>query len=130
MEKMEHLFNMKMNEELRPWGIFKVISDTELYKAKILTIFRDQSISLQYHNHRSEIWYVVSGKGSYVNCLLDKEYLTCEYSSGDIIEIPQGNVHKISADTETVIFEVQIGTSFDESDIIRLEDKYGRIKKE
>jgi len=114
---------------IRPWGTFKVISDNDLYKVKKLTIFRDQSISLQYHNHRSEIWYIVSGKGIVINYENDSDKKEFSYAPGDTFEIAQGNIHKILADTETVVFEVQIGSYFGEDDIVRLEDKYGRIKE-
>ena len=113
----------------RPWGSYKVISDTDLYKMKTLTISADQSISLQYHKHRSEIWYIISGDGEVLNYAPDTEAKAISYSVGDIFEVAQGNIHKIKAKTETVIFEVQIGTYFGEEDIIRLEDQYGRMKK-
>ena len=119
-----------MNKEARPWGLFEVISDTDLYKLKKLTIFSGESISLQYHNHRSEIWYIISGTGIVVNCHKDYSIREeIEYKAGDTFEIAQGNVHKISATTKTEVFEVQMGTYFGEDDIVRLEDKYNRIEK-
>jgi len=96
----------KMNEEKRPWGTFEVISDTKLYKVKKLTIFRGQSISLQYHNYRNEIWHIISGKGIVVNYKKGEINQEFKYFSGCTFEIPQGNVHKIIANTETVVFEV------------------------
>ena len=50
----------------KPWGSFEVIVDEPKYKVKRLIIHDDQSISLQYHNHRLESWVVVSGIGEYV----------------------------------------------------------------
>ena len=114
----------------RPWGSYKVISDTDLYKMKKLTISAGQSISLQYHKHRSEIWYIISGEGIILNYAPSTEAEEFAYVPHHIYEVAQGNIHKITAKTETVIFEVQIGTYFGEDDIIRLEDQYGRIKED
>jgi len=126
-----------MNEkETRPWGTFEVIGDSDVYrlsqfeyKLKKLTIFAGECISLQYHNYRGEIWHIISGKGTVVNYANGSDREEFKYISGDTFEIPQGNIHKILADTETVVFEVQLGSYFGEDDIIRLEDKYGRIKE-
>lgn len=115
---------------LRPWGSYQVISDNDLYKMKRLTIGAGQSISLQFHKHRSEIWYIISGEGIVMNYAPGSEAKEISYNSGGIFEIAQGNIHKIKAKTVTVIFEVQIGTYFGEDDIIRLEDQYGRMKED
>ena len=118
------------NKEARPWGLFEVISDTDLYKLKKLIVFTDECISLQYHNYRSEIWHIISGTGTVINCDKDSSIREeIEYKAGDTFEIPQGNVHKISATTKTEVFEVQLGSYFGEDDIVRLEDKYNRIEK-
>ncbi len=114
--------------EIRPWGQYIVISDNEEYKTKELTINSNESISLQYHKHRTEIWYILDGSGEYVNQESSDNIVPVKYNTGDVIEIPVGNIHKITADTLTRIFEIQIGDYFGEDDIIRLEDKYGRIK--
>lgn len=118
-----------MNNETRPWGFFKVISDTELYKIKTLRICKNQSISLQYHNHRNEIWYIVSGFGKYINCQQGDPHTILSYKLGDTIEIPQGNIHRIMTTVDTIVYEVQIGSYFGEDDIVRLEDSYNRIKE-
>jgi len=49
----------------------------------------------------------------------------------DLIFIPKGSVHRIrNKYTKPVkIIEAQIGSILKETDIIRLEDIYGRIKK-
>ena len=118
----------KFGTEKRPWGEYQVIRDDEIFKMKKLTIKDGQSISLQYHKHRKEIWYVLTGSGTYVN---QKEAKNIEYSyygPGGLIEIPAGNIHKIKSEYLTTVFEIQIGDYFGEDDIVRLEDQYGRIK--
>lgn len=127
---MDHSPNIKMNREVRPWGVFEIISDTDLYKLKKLTIFTGESISLQYHKYRTEIWYIISGTGTVINCDKDSSIREeFEYIQGDTFEILQESVHKISATTKTEVFEVQIGSYFGEDDIIRLDDECSRIKE-
>jgi len=39
-------------------------ADTELYVGKILWVRAGFSLSLQFHNHKDESWYVESGKAT------------------------------------------------------------------
>lgn len=122
-------FNRLLVIETRPWGSFKVLRDDEVYKMKELTIKKDESISLQYHKQRTEIWYILDGQGEYINQKNSDNLVRKKYNKGDVIEIPVGNIHRITSDTtETKIFEIQIGDYFGEDDIIRLQDKYKRVK--
>ena len=45
----------------RPWGNFKTIYIDDNFTVKILTIYPNSQISLQYHNNRSEHWIVTKG---------------------------------------------------------------------
>jgi len=49
---------------------------------------------------------------------------------GDLIHIPKGAIHRINNKYKksVKIIEAQIGNILKESDIVRLEDIYGRIK--
>ena len=42
----------------RLWGSYKVLDEGKGYKIKKVLLDPGQSISLQYHNHRSEYWYM------------------------------------------------------------------------
>jgi len=48
----------------RPWGTYEVLLDEPNYKVKRIVINPEQKFSLQYHEHRSEYWTVVSGFGT------------------------------------------------------------------
>jgi mannose-6-phosphate isomerase-like protein (cupin superfamily) len=49
-----------------------------------------------------------------------------QLSKGVEVNIPTGAKHRVEATTEELLFmEIAFGT-FDENDIVRLEDKYGR----
>ena len=47
---------------------------------------------------------------------------------GESIKIPLGAKHRAVNETDEIVqfIEVQTGESFDESDIVRIEDDYGR----
>ena len=51
------------------------------------------------------------------------------YGVGDIIQIPTLAKHqpKNIGDEDLIFVEIQLGEYFGEDDIVRLEDKYGRV---
>lgn len=51
---------MKVN---KPWGSFEQLTDNETTTIKIITILAGHRTSLQFHEHRSEKWYVLNGEG-------------------------------------------------------------------
>lgn len=107
--------------EHRPWGKFEQFTHNELSTVKIITVQPRQQLSLQYHHHREEYWRVVGGSGEVV---IGDETLSAR--TGDSFYIPQGTVHRMQTlDDTLVILEIAYG-EFDEEDIVRLEDKYGR----
>lgn len=116
--------------ENRPWGTFEVLLETEYTKVKEIVVLPKQRLSLQYHNHRSEVWTIVRGDG--VVSLpgpFDRSPSEIPVHVGKVIQIAQGDFHRITAGTNGVTFiEAQLSPSgiFDEEDIIRLEDDYNR----
>ncbi len=107
----------------RPWGTYKNILEEEYTKVKKIVINPGESPSYQYHFKRSEIWVVVKGIGE---VKVDGAVFTL--SKGQVISIPVEAKHSIKniGDEELVFIEIQLGESFEEEDIVRLEDKYGR----
>lgn len=111
------------NKELRPWGFFENLYESETYKVKRISLNPNQSFSLQYHNHRHEDWIVVEGYGVIVQ---GNDSINC--TIGNRFHIESKEVHRASAGPEGLIFiEVQRGVC-DEEDIVRIEDNYGRVK--
>lgn len=108
--------------EDRPWGSFDTFVDKQLCTVKILTIAAGQKFSLQYHEHRSEFWRVIGGEGSVI---IGDETIECKI--GDEYKIPQGTIHRaIGGEKESLqLLEIMFG-DYDEEDIVRLEDTYGR----
>ena len=101
----------------RPWGSWYVLDVDMGYKVKRLEILPDQSISLQYHVHRSEHWTIVQGEGKVI---VDGNIFTVK--KGESFHVPKMALHKITNThlTETLIaIEVQMGEICSEDDIVR-----------
>jgi mannose-6-phosphate isomerase-like protein (cupin superfamily) len=107
----------------RPWGTWEVLATGPEYALKRITVLPGQRLSLQYHNHRSEHWTIVSGEAEVeINGALLRRI------GGEHVHIPLRAAHRIrnTGNQALVFIEVQVGQHLDELDIIRLEDDYGR----
>jgi mannose-6-phosphate isomerase len=104
------------NENIRPWGNYKVIS-----KIKTITIKPFESISLQYHNKRDEFWQILKGSAKIqINNTIFNAVVN------DTFIISKKINHRITGLKDGVqLLEIATG-DVEEDDIIRLEDKYGR----
>jgi mannose-6-phosphate isomerase len=112
-----------MNFEERPWGSYTILYADATCQVKRLVVNAGMRLSLQSHKFRAEHWFIVSGQGT---ALLDN--LEISVRPGDSIDVPVGAKHRISCTSESnlVFIEVQTGISFDENDITRYEDDFGR----
>lgn len=108
----------------KPWGSYTNLMDEEYTKVKKLIIYPGEAPSYQYHFKRSEIWIIVKGVAEVR--IDDVAYV---HKVGDVIRIPKEARHQITnvGQDELIFVEVQLGESFEEEDIVRLEDKYGRL---
>ena len=111
------------NKNFRPWGWYETLILQKSYQVKKIVLYKDQSISLQLHHHRSEHWVVTKGIALVTNN--DKEY---ELNKGESTFIPKKTKHRLKniGQDELEIIEVQIGDYLGEDDIVRFDDKYGR----
>ena len=106
----------------KPWGQFDQFTFNELTTVKILSVNKGNSLSLQYHNNRSEFWRVISGH-PLVTIDIEKKIA----NPGDEFIINKLESHRLEAPDDNVqVLEIAYG-NFDENDITRLEDKYDRI---
>ncbi len=111
----------KPYREERPWGNFVKFTQNLPSTVKIITVKPNETLSLQTHSHRDEFWQVVSGDGS-----VDIGPEHFHVKAGDSHFVPRTTAHRIaSGPSGLTILEIAFG-DFDENDIVRLEDKYGR----
>ena len=108
----------------RPWGTYTVVEEGNGFKIKRIVVKPGQSLSLQMHHRRSEHWVVVSGTARVTN---GEEVLLVRKNESTYI--PAGNKHRLENPgvADLVIIEVQSGDYLGEDDIVRFDDKYGRV---
>jgi len=116
------IFRKAITEEIRPWGKFRSFPYVQAGSIKIITVNPGESLSLQYHKKRSEFWIILD-KGLEVTAG-DRVW---QPKVDEEIFIPRKIPHRVRCIGEKParIMEIWIGKSR-ESDIIRLEDTYGR----
>jgi cytidyltransferase-like protein len=110
----------RRNWVARPWGQFTTLDEGPGYKVKKVIIDPGRSISLQYHHHRSEYWYM-AGPGGQVH--RDGETIFVREGAPPIV-IHVGMLHQLSntgLEPLTVI-EIQSGTYLEEDDIVRVQE--------
>ena len=109
----------------RPWGYYDSVNSEEGFQVKRIVVNSGAKLSLQKHKYRAEHWVVVKGVA----------LVTCGDKTFELVEnqstyIPQGSLHRLEnhQDTPLEIIEIQTGSYLGEDDIVRFEDKYGRVK--
>ncbi|HZX09877.1 MAG TPA: phosphomannose isomerase type II C-terminal cupin domain [Acidobacteriota bacterium] len=121
----EKNFRKRIIEDHRPWGKFRSYPHKDAGSIKLITVKPNESLSLQYHNQRSEYW-VILDKGLEVT-VGEKVWRPLK---NEEIYIPIKAPHRARniGNKPARIMEIWIGNS-DEKDIVRLKDIYGRTKK-
>ena len=115
----------KKNVYYRPWGRYVNLFEGKNFLVKELVVNSKSSISLQKHFHRSEHWMVTHGRPLIT---INKQKFIRKVD--DSVFIPRGAVHRIENKFKqpVKIIEVQTGPILKETDIVRYQDIYGRIK--
>jgi mannose-1-phosphate guanylyltransferase len=111
----------------RPWGHYDSVDAGGRYQVKRITVLPGAKLSVQMHHHRAEHWIVVSGTA---RVSLDGiDHLLTENQS---IYLPLGAVHALENPGKIALelIEVQVGSYLGEDDIVRFEDRYGRVPNE
>jgi mannose-6-phosphate isomerase-like protein (cupin superfamily) len=112
--------------DVRPWGTYTVLDDAPGYKVKQITVNPGKRLSYQSHAKRAEHWFVVDGIATVT---LDDEVFTV--LPGASIDVGLGTKHRCANQGEAplVFIEVQYGESFEEDDIVRYDDDFGRADR-
>lgn len=115
-------FQMRIEEDLRPWGAFRRYPHEGVSSVKVLTVNPGGVLSLQLHRCRDEFWLVLD-EG--IEVTLGERVFRPRV--GEEIWIPRKTPHRARGVGEKParVLELWFGAS-EESDIQRLEDVYGR----
>ena len=109
----------------KPWGHETIWARTDRYVGKILHVCAGESLSLQYHERKDETMRVLSGALELEVGGEDEARVTVRLGPGDGWHIPPGTRHRVRALVDTDILEV---STPELDDVVRLENRYGRIK--
>ncbi len=106
----------------KPWGNFKQYTHNQLSTVKILTVNPNVRLSLQSHTKREELWIILD-EG--VSVEIDGNITTPKLA--EEVLVPLGAKHRLigAPDKTCRVLEISFG-QFDEEDIIRYEDDFGR----
>lgn len=145
-------FQIVDKDDARPWGGFFVIDEAQAFdfvkaffpeqnmesfrhfpklSPKILLVEPGKRLSWQYHHRRAELWKIIGGSAGVVISETDQQTPVRQLSTGDIVELKQGERHRlVGLDEWGVVAEIWKHTDAenpsDENDIIRVEDDFGR----
>jgi mannose-1-phosphate guanylyltransferase/mannose-6-phosphate isomerase len=124
-DKDKNKYIKKKNIYYRPWGNYTNLFEGKEFLIKELYVKPKGILSLQKHHHRAEHWLVTKGnpkitlnKNSFIK--KPKEH----------IFIPLEAIHRIQnpGKKPVKIIEAQVGSILKETDIVRYQDIYGRVK--
>ena len=116
----------KSEQVEKPWGYYEDYFRADEAVFKKIVVDPRQSLSYQRHSKREEFWYVVQGRG--------KMRLNTSYwwvHPGSYFHIKSNEAHQLindgDEDEDIIVYEMQFGKC-SEDDIVRIEDKYGRVE--
>ena len=124
-DKNKNRYAKKKNVYYRPWGRYTNLFKGKKFLIKELFVKPKGILSLQKHNHRAEHWLITKGNPKIT--LNNNNFFK---KPNDHLFIPTKSIHRIQnlGKKPVKILEAQIGSLLKESDIIRFEDAYGRVK--
>jgi len=113
---------MNIHRMEKPWGSDERFTFNEPSTVKMIRINAGGKLSLQTHENREEFWKIIRGTPivtigkNKIKAVVDDSFF-----------IKKGEEHRIEAENEEVVLlEISFG-DFEEEDIVRLEDAYGRV---
>lgn len=106
----------------RPWGRFTQYAMNRECTVKVIEVAAGGQLSLQRHTNRDELWVALD---SGLEFTIGDRSFAAEVERAHLV--PAGTAHRVTGvgDGPARFLEVAFG-EFDEDDIERLEDAYGR----
>jgi mannose-1-phosphate guanylyltransferase/mannose-6-phosphate isomerase len=124
-DKNKNKYTKKKNVYYRPWGSYTNLFEGKEFLIKELYVKSKGILSLQKHHHRAEHWLVTKGNPKITlnkNSFIKKP--------NEHIFIPLEAIHRVQnpGKKPVKIIEAQVGSILRETDIVRYQDIYGRVK--
>ena len=109
----------------KPWGYELLYALTSLYVGKIIFVKKGFRLSLQYHKEKDESMYLLKGKVLFTVQPQNGKMTETIGEPGFCIHLPPMTTHRVEAVEDATILEVSTPQL---SDVVRLQDDYGRSK--
>jgi len=124
-DKNKNKYVKKKNVYYRPWGRYTNLFNGKEFLIKELFVKPKGILSLQKHHHRAEHWLITQGNPKIT---LNKNIFNKK--PNEHIFIPLEAIHRIQnpGKKPVKIMEAQVGSILKETDIVRYQDIYGRVK--
>lgn len=107
----------------KPWGYEVIWAKTDRYVGKILHIEPGHLLSLQYHERKDETIYVLSGEIIF-RVQIEGQLTERRMKEGERYRVTPGTVHQMEAVVASDLLEA---STPELDDVVRLEDRYGRV---
>jgi mannose-6-phosphate isomerase-like protein (cupin superfamily) len=108
----------------KPWGHEIIWAHTDRYVGKILHVKAGHALSLQYHERKDETIYLLTGEMRFFAGPSVEQLQEIAMRAGESFHVTTGTVHRMEAVTDVDILEA---STPDLDDVVRLEDRYGRV---
>ena len=108
----------------KPWGYELIFAHTERYVGKILHVNAGEALSLQYHEIKDETLYLAEGEIELV-VEEDGSLVSTTLRGGDSYHIKPGTRLRMVAGADGC--DIIVVSTPELHDVVRLEDRYGRV---
>lgn len=100
----------------KSWGSYRVLDVTPEGMTVKVSLNAGHSMNYHSHQYRNEVWTVVSGSGTAV-----VDGVRSVIGPGAVVQLPCGSKHTVTALTDLVLIEVQLGLDISIEDKIKWE---------
>ncbi len=107
----------------KPWGYELIWARTDRYVGKIIHVNAGHALSLQYHERKDETIHVLQGELRFTVGPSAQELRTVILKEGESYHVTPRLVHRMDAVTDVDVLEA---STPELTDVVRLEDRYGR----
>ena len=109
----------------KPWGYELIWAEQQRYVGKILHIEQGQQLSYQYHQQKDETIHLLSGVLELQVACAEGPRQTLCLQPGESFHIVPGLRHRMTAIETCDVLEA---STPELDDVVRLEDRYGRVE--
>lgn len=108
----------------KPWGYEEIWAKTTSYVGKIITIFPESRLSLQFHEKKEETIYVISGTLRVWSSKDEEDFI--DINPGGVFHVVPGQVHRFGCPSKKIVTKIIEVSTTELDDVVRISDDYGR----